>query len=293
MSLTPWNRQEEWYQQMINAATGKYLPSITSQDAGKVMTVESDGSWGVENIPSELPSVTSADETKVLTVDSNGDWVAGDAPSGLPSTNSASAGDVLSLNNSKEAVWTTPSSGGGVLSVSVVTSGTELFSGTLPDVTGYAWRSSIVGHKESYYVDFACDLSEATYNALSAVIGDVNIAPINVSYSDGTVTLKVGTNSGIKSGYTSEEEISGKTLVLYADAETRLDKTWQEIKDAPVAIIEREETELGQTTYTTFWKEQIGFETGAFYVAFMEHTNNEPIQFVASSASDYPTHVGE
>lgn len=119
MALTPEHRQEEWYQQMINAATGKYLPSITAQDAGKVMTVESDGSWGVENIPSELPSVTSADETKVLTVDSNGDWVAGDAPSGLPSTTSASAGDVLSLNNDKEAVWTTPSSGGGVLVVNL------------------------------------------------------------------------------------------------------------------------------------------------------------------------------
>lgn len=117
MALTPWNRQEEWYQQMINASTGNYLPSITSQDVGKVMTVENDGSWGVENVPTELPSVTSADETKVLTVDSHGDWVAADAPSGLPSTASASAGDVLSLNNSKEAVWTTPSSGGGVLVV--------------------------------------------------------------------------------------------------------------------------------------------------------------------------------
>lgn len=117
MALTPWNRQEEWYQQMINASTGNYLPSISAQDAGKVMTVESDGSWGVENIPSELPSVTSSDETKVLTVDSNGDWVAADAPSGLPSTTSANAGDVLSLNNDKEAVWTTPSSGGGVLVV--------------------------------------------------------------------------------------------------------------------------------------------------------------------------------
>lgn len=117
MALTPVNRQEEWYQQMINASTGNYLPTISQQDAGKVMTVENDGSWGVENVPSDLPSVTSADETKVLTVDSNGDWVAGDAPSGLPSTTSASAGDVLSLNNNKEAVWATPSSGGGVLVV--------------------------------------------------------------------------------------------------------------------------------------------------------------------------------
>ena len=74
MALQPEHRQEEWYQQMINAATGKYLPSITSQDAGKVMTVESDGSWGVENVPTELPSVSGTDEGKVLTVNNSGVW---------------------------------------------------------------------------------------------------------------------------------------------------------------------------------------------------------------------------
>ena len=179
-------------------------------------------------------------------------------------------------------------SGGDALSVNVVSSGTELFSGTLPNMAGYAWRETTVGHTMNYYVDFACDLSDATYSDLSAVIGDVVIPPLNVSYSNGIVTLKVGTDSGIKWGYTSEEEIAGKTLVLHADAETRLDKTWQEIKDAPVAIIEKEETELGQTIYTTFYKEQTGFEPGAFYVKFMEHTNGEEMSFVASSASDYP-----
>ena len=82
MALQPEHRQEEWYQQMINAATGKYLPSITSQDAGKVMTVESDGSWGVENVPTELPSVSGTDEGKVLTVNNSGVWVAQTPASG-------------------------------------------------------------------------------------------------------------------------------------------------------------------------------------------------------------------
>lgn len=82
MALTPWNRQEEWYQQMINASTGNYLPSISAQDAGKVMTVESDGSWGVENVPTELPSVSGTDDGKVLTVNNSGVWVAQNPSSG-------------------------------------------------------------------------------------------------------------------------------------------------------------------------------------------------------------------
>lgn len=153
MALTPVNRQEEWYQQMINASTGNYLPTISQQDAGKVMTVENDGSWGVENVPQELPAVETTDKDKYLhtnastgavewsavedelptvtssdkdkylhTNDSTGALEWADAPDELPAVTDVDEGKVLTVNNS--GVWVAENpSGGGSLNVTD-TSGT-------------------------------------------------------------------------------------------------------------------------------------------------------------------------
>lgn len=112
MALTPVNRQEEWYQQMINASTGNYLPTISQQDAGKVMTVENDGSWGVENVPSDLPAVSEADKDKYLhTNASTGDVEWSPAPTELPSVSGTDEGKVLTVNNS--GVWVAENLSGG------------------------------------------------------------------------------------------------------------------------------------------------------------------------------------
>lgn len=55
-------------------ATGASLPEVKVADAGKILSVGSDGKWGASS--AELPSVAVADAGKVLTVNSEGKWEA-------------------------------------------------------------------------------------------------------------------------------------------------------------------------------------------------------------------------
>lgn len=134
MALTPWNRQEEWYQQMINASTGNYLPSISAQDAGKVMTVESDGSWGVENVPTELPAVETTDKDKYLhTNASTGAVEWADTPNELPAVTDVDEGKVLTVNNS--GVWGAQEPIGKKFIVTLTPTAAD-FSGTMDKTLG-------------------------------------------------------------------------------------------------------------------------------------------------------------
>lgn len=84
------------------------IPTITTGDEGKVLTVNSTED-GVEwtDIPNELPTISSGDAGKALVVNSGETGVEWDTVSGLPPVTSANNGDTLEVVNGDWAVTDT------------------------------------------------------------------------------------------------------------------------------------------------------------------------------------------
>lgn len=189
MSLTPQNRQEEWYQQMINASTGNYLPSVTSADAGEVLTVANDGSWEVAEVPTELPSVTGTDQGKVLTVDAQGTWEAASVPRELPSVSGTDENKVLTVDSQGEWVASTVP--------------TELPTVTSSDKGKYLYADSTTGDLEWATIatgSFIVGVTVTTVEENDTYTCNKTADEIMTAYADGYSVL-FRTNGDIEGDY--------------------------------------------------------------------------------------------
>ena len=92
---------------MINAiakiAVPAELPAVSQTDKGKVLIVDNNGKWSVNNV---LPAVSVADEGAVLMVGNDGKWGVDYVPAELPTVTADDDGDMLKVVSGEWAKFT-------------------------------------------------------------------------------------------------------------------------------------------------------------------------------------------
>lgn len=86
----------------------KGVPASTSEDAGKVLTVDEDGVAEWADAAKELPAITAEDAGKVLTVDEDGEPGWADIAKELPAITEEDVGKVLAVGEGGTLVWADP-----------------------------------------------------------------------------------------------------------------------------------------------------------------------------------------
>ena len=77
--LKAMNKRDSIVTKTADPYKAEKLPAVTDEDAGKILVVDEDGKWAVDDMPVELPKVDGDDDGKVLMV-VDGKWAVGTLP---------------------------------------------------------------------------------------------------------------------------------------------------------------------------------------------------------------------
>lgn len=176
--------------------SGREVPQPSVADYGKVIGVDENGEYSLENVPKELPATTEIDAGKVVKVNASGTgYELGEGgESGLPDFTLGDAGKVLTVDY---GVTTTPTIA--VPEQTVVADGMHpvLLSNCLPDCFVPGFEISLVVNNQEY---------SATISAFGSVVV-VIILDFIVIFKDNDGNVYFNSESG---SYTVEATINVK-----------------------------------------------------------------------------------